>query len=133
MNLEEFREYCLSLGEVEEKLPFAKMPGGESVLVFYVSGHTFCYCDLNDLRVVVKCQPERIPELLDTAEGVTPPDSHFSVKYWIHPRRTAQRAGRRIVRDSEGEVCEEEGEESTIRKKNSLFCEHSKILLFLQS
>ena len=59
MNLEEFREYCLSLGEVEEKLPFAKMPGGDSVLVFYVSGHTFCYCDLNDLRVVVKCQPER--------------------------------------------------------------------------
>ena len=44
MNLEEFREYCLSLGEVEEKLPFAKMPGGDSVLVFYVSGHTFCYC-----------------------------------------------------------------------------------------
>ena len=83
MNLEEFREYCLSLGEVEEKLPFAKMPGGESVLVFYVSGHTFCYCDLNDLRVVVKCPPERIPELLDTAEGVTPPDNHFSVKYWI--------------------------------------------------
>ena len=73
MNLEEFREYCLSLGEVEEKMPFAKMPGGDSVLVFYVSGHTFCYCDLNDLRVVVKCPPERIPELLDTAEGVTPP------------------------------------------------------------
>ena len=65
MNLEEFREYCLSLGEVEEKLPFAKMPGGDSVLV------------------VVKCPPERIPELLDTAEGVTRPDSHFSVKYWI--------------------------------------------------
>ena len=83
MNIEEFREYCLSLGEVEEKLPFAKMPGGDSVLVFYVSGHTFCYCDLNDLRVVVKCPPERIPELLDTAEGVTPPDSHFSAKYWI--------------------------------------------------
>lgn len=83
MNLEEFREYCLSLGEVEEKFPFAKMPGGDTLLVFYVCGHTFCYCDLNDLRVVVKCQPERIPELLDTAEGVAPPDSHFSVKYWI--------------------------------------------------
>ncbi|MBP5496117.1 MAG: MmcQ/YjbR family DNA-binding protein, partial [Bacteroidales bacterium] len=83
MNLEEFREYCLSLGEVEEKLPFAKMPGGDSVLVFYVSGHTFCYCDLNDLRVVVKCQPERIPELLGTANGVEPPDNHFNSKYWI--------------------------------------------------
>ena len=61
MNLEEFREYCLSLGEVEEKLPFAKMPGGDSVLVFYVSGHTFCYCDLNDLRVVVNASPSAFP------------------------------------------------------------------------
>jgi predicted DNA-binding protein (MmcQ/YjbR family) len=83
MNIEEFREYCLSLGEVEEKMPFAKMPGGDTLLVFYVSGHTFCYCDLNDLSVVVKCQTERIPDLLDTAEGVEPPDSHFSTKYWI--------------------------------------------------
>ena len=83
MNVIDFREFCLSLGEVEEKLPFAKMPDGDFVLAFYVSGHTFCYCDLNDLRVVVKCQPERIPELLETAAGTTPPDSHFNAKYWI--------------------------------------------------
>ena len=82
MNIEEFREYCLSLGEVEEKLPFAKMPGGDSVLVFYVSGHTFCYCDLNELTVVVKCQTERIAELLDTT-GLEPPDNHFNPKYWV--------------------------------------------------
>lgn len=82
MNIEEFREFCLSLGEVEEKLPFAKMPGGDYVLVFYVSGHTFCYCDLNELTVVVKCQTERIAELLDTT-GVEPPDNHFNPKYWI--------------------------------------------------
>lgn len=82
MNIEEFREYCLSLGGVEEKLPFAKMPGGDSVLVFYVSGHTFCYCDLHELTVVVKCQTERIAELLDTT-GVEPPDNHFNPKYWI--------------------------------------------------
>lgn len=83
MNIEEFREYCLSLGEVDEKMPFAKMPGGDTLLVFYVCGHTFCYCDLHELSVVVKCPPGRIPELLDTAQGVTPPDSHFSAKYWI--------------------------------------------------
>lgn len=83
MNIEEFREFCLSLGEVEEKMPFAKMPGGDTLLVFYVSGHTFCYCDLHEFTVVVKCQTERITELLATAEGVEPPDSHFSTKYWI--------------------------------------------------
>jgi len=83
MNLEEFREFCLSLGEVEEKLPFAKMPGGDSLLVFYVCGHTFCYCDLHEYTVVVKCQTERIAELLGTANGVETPDNHFNPKYWI--------------------------------------------------
>ena len=84
MNIEAFREYCLSLGDIEEKLPFAKMPGGDTVLAFYVNGHTFCYCDIDNFQtVIVKCQPERIPELIETAEGICPPDNHFNAKYWI--------------------------------------------------
>ncbi|MBR4390759.1 MAG: MmcQ/YjbR family DNA-binding protein [Bacteroidales bacterium] len=84
MNIEAFREYCLSLGDVEEKLPFAKMPGGDTVLAFYVKGHTFCYCDIDDFRtVIVKCQPERIPELIESTKGICQPDSHFNAKYWI--------------------------------------------------
>ena len=83
MDIELFREYCLSLGDVEEKLPFAKMPGGDSVLAFYVGGHTFCYCDIDNFRtVIVKCQPERIPELMET-NGICSPDNHFNAKYWI--------------------------------------------------
>ena len=39
MNIEELRTYCLSLETVEEKFPFAKIKGGESVLVFYVCNH----------------------------------------------------------------------------------------------
>ena len=83
MNIEEYREFCLSLGEVEEKFPFAKMPGGDTLLVFYVYGHTFCYCDICEFSVVVKCQTERIAELLGTADGVESPDNHFNPKYWI--------------------------------------------------
>ena len=84
MNIEDFRDYCLSLGDVEEKLPFAKMPGGDSVLAFYVNGHTFCYCDIDEFRtVIVKCQPGRILDLMETTEGVCSPDSHFNSKYWI--------------------------------------------------
>ena len=84
MDIEAFREYCLSLGNVEEKLPFAKMPGGETVLAFYVNGHTFCYCDIDDFStVIVKCQAERIPELVETTQGVCAPDNHFNPKYWI--------------------------------------------------
>ena len=84
MNIEIFREYCLSLGDVEEKLPFAKMPGGDSVLAFYVNGHTFCYCDIDDFKtVIVKCQTERIPELMENTKGIGLPDNHFNAKYWI--------------------------------------------------
>ena len=44
MNIEDYREYCLSLGEdIEEKLPFQKFKGGEGVLVFYVMGHMFSF------------------------------------------------------------------------------------------
>ena len=33
MNIEDYREYCLSLGEdIEEKLPFQKFKNGEGVL-----------------------------------------------------------------------------------------------------
>ena len=66
MNVEEYRDYCLSLGtDVEEKLPFVKFKNGDSVLVFYVCGHMFCFFDLNDFQVVsLKCQPERIDEII---------------------------------------------------------------------
>ena len=62
MNIEDYREYCLSLGaDVEEKLPFQKFKSGEGVLVFYVMGHMFSFFDCNDFSVIsMKCQPERI-------------------------------------------------------------------------
>ena len=65
MNIEEYREYCLSLGEdIEEKLPFQKFKNGEGVLVFYVMGHMFSFFDCNDFSVIsLKCQPERIEDL----------------------------------------------------------------------
>ena len=66
MNVEEIRDFCLSLGtDVEEKLPFVKFKNGEGVLVFYVCGHMFCFFDLNDFQVIsLKCQPERIDEII---------------------------------------------------------------------
>ena len=65
MNIEDYREFCLSLGEdIEEKLPFQKFKNGEGVLVFYVMGHMFSFFDCNDFSVIsLKCQPERIEEL----------------------------------------------------------------------
>ncbi len=49
MNIEEFREYCLSLGEVKEKMPFGKFAQRfDSLLVFYVLDHMFCFVDIED-------------------------------------------------------------------------------------
>ena len=37
MNIEDYRDFCLSLGDgIEEKFPFTKFKNGEGVLVFYV-------------------------------------------------------------------------------------------------
>ena len=83
MNIEELHEYCISLEAVEEKFPFAKMRGGESVLVFYVCNHMFALVDLNVGDIVnVKCQPERILDLRDHYEWADKA-SHMNSKYWL--------------------------------------------------
>ena len=84
MNIEDYREYCLSLGEdIEEKLPFQKFKNGEGVLVFYVMGHMFSFFDCNDFSVIsLKCQPERIEELKEQHECIGNPYNE-SPKHWI--------------------------------------------------
>ena len=83
MNIEELRNYCLSLGEVDEKLPFSKFKGGDTVLVFYVNGHMFCYFDIEAYEVVsVKCQPERISDLFECHSCLGSP-FNMSPKHWI--------------------------------------------------
>ena len=84
MNIEDYRGYCLSLGnDVEEKLPFTAFKYASEVLVFYVSGHMFSFFDCNDLSVVtLKCQPERIEELKAEYCCIGKPFNE-SPKYWI--------------------------------------------------
>lgn len=53
MNVEELRDFCLSLDGVEEKFPFGKFAHSyDSTLVFYVMGHMFCMFDLDDFTWV---------------------------------------------------------------------------------
>jgi predicted DNA-binding protein (MmcQ/YjbR family) len=84
MNIEDYREYCLSLGnDIEEKLPFQKFKSGEGVLVFYVSGHMYSFFDCNDFSVVsLKCQPERIEDLKAHYDCIGNPYNE-SPKHWI--------------------------------------------------
>ncbi len=84
MNIEEYRDYCLSLGsDVEEKLPFTAFKYATGVLVFYVHGHVFSFFDCDNYSVItLKCQPERIGLLQENYDCIGKP-FNMSPKYWI--------------------------------------------------
>lgn len=84
MNIEELRDYCLSMEGVTEKTPFGKFARRfDSVLVFYILDHMFCLTDMDDFTsVTVKAEPEVIEELKMTRSSVS---SHrnMSERHWI--------------------------------------------------
>ena len=84
MNIEDYREFCLSLGaDVEEKLPFTAFHYASGVLAFYVHGHMFAFFDCDHFGIItLKCQPERIDELRAEHESIGKP-FNLSAKHWI--------------------------------------------------
>jgi len=78
MDLEDFREYCLTKPEALESTPF-----GEDTLVFKVGGKIFALASLDDVppRVNLKCDPERALDLRDRYEEVQP-GYHMNKKHW---------------------------------------------------
>ena len=78
MDLEEFREYCLSKVAATESMPF-----GEGVLVFKVAGKIFALAALDEIPVTVnlKCDPDLALELRDRYEKVRP-GYHMNKKHW---------------------------------------------------
>ncbi|MCM1140085.1 MAG: MmcQ/YjbR family DNA-binding protein [Muribaculum sp.] len=83
MNCEDFRNFCLSLPEVTEKMPFQKFKSAQNILAFYVNGHIFCFYDIEKMdECTVKCHPEQIGELKASYKGIIDP-YNLSHKYWI--------------------------------------------------
>ena len=84
MNIEEFREFCLSMDGVAEKTPFGKFARRyESILVFYVLDHMFCFADMDDFTsVTVKSTPEEVEEIRMNHTSVSNP-LNPSLKHWI--------------------------------------------------
>jgi len=80
MNIEDLREYCLSLKGAEECFPF-----DETTLVFKVMGKMFACIDLEPrdglFSVALKCDPEKAVDLRERYSGVIP-GYHFNKKYW---------------------------------------------------
>ena len=84
MNIEEFREYCLSMEGVTEKTPFGKFARRyDSILVCYVLDHMFCFVDMDDFTsVTVKSAPDEVEEIRMNHSSVSNPLNQ-SLKNWI--------------------------------------------------
>jgi predicted DNA-binding protein (MmcQ/YjbR family) len=78
MNIESFREYCLSKPAATEGMPF-----GPDNIVFKVEGKMFALAALDEVppAVNLKCDPDLALELRDRYEQVTP-GYHMNKKHW---------------------------------------------------
>ena len=78
MDLENFREYCLSKPNAIEDTPFS-----DDVLVFKVGGKMFALAALDAVPATVnlKCDPDLALDLRDRYEQVRP-GYHMNKKHW---------------------------------------------------
>lgn len=79
-----FRDYCLSLPHVAEKMPFTNVrdPYSCNVLCFYIGSKWFCYVNMEVFdRCCVKSTPEEAEALRVRYEGVRPA-WHMDKRWW---------------------------------------------------
>ena len=77
MNIEEFREYCISKSGVTESFPF-----NETVLVFKAV-KIFALTDTEgEFRISLKCDPELAIQLREEYPEYIIPGYHLSKKHW---------------------------------------------------
>ena len=78
MNIESFRNFCMSMKGVTEEFPFDK-----NTLVFKVMGKMFALTDLEAFTSVnLKCDPEKVIELQEQYPAVQP-GYHMNKRHWI--------------------------------------------------
>ena len=77
MNIETYRNYCLSLPGTSEGTPF-----GPQTLVFKVMGKMFALCGIEDFKSAnLKCDPEQALEYREHYMAVQP-GYHMNKKHW---------------------------------------------------
>lgn len=81
MNIEDFREYCLSVKGATESFPF-----DEYTLVFKVMNKMFAFAPLNPREgrfwANMKCAPDKSAELMEQYDGIRF-GWYSDNKYWI--------------------------------------------------
>jgi len=77
MDIEKFRNICLSLDDVTEEFPF-----GPRNLVYKVKGKMFTITDIDTFSSInLKCDPEQAIELRERYAAVLP-GYHMNKKHW---------------------------------------------------
>ena len=77
MNIESFREYCISKNGVTEEFPFDNV-----TLVFKVMGKMFALTDVDLFKSVnLKCDPQRAIELRDQYSAINS-GYHMNKMHW---------------------------------------------------
>ena len=85
MNIEIFREYCLSFKGAEDKLPFKKATSeyDSHLMTFSVMDKWFCFVNMDVFDFCdLKCDPDESVALQEKYKGVTP-GYHMNKKHWI--------------------------------------------------
>lgn len=77
MNIEEYRDFCMSFAGVTEEFPF-----DSQTLVFKVMGKMFALTDVDTFESVnLKCDPDRAVLLREEYEEIIP-GWHMNKKHW---------------------------------------------------
>lgn len=78
MNIEEFRDFCLSFNKVTEEFPF-----DNNTLVFKVMGKMFALCDVDTFESInLKCDPSIAIQLREEFPEIVRPGYHMNKKHW---------------------------------------------------
>lgn len=85
MNIEDFRNYCLSLKGVTEKMPFTKAANDydRNLLVFSIGGKWFCFVNIDVFDFCdLKSTPDVSVQLRAEYDAVRP-GYHMNHRHWI--------------------------------------------------
>lgn len=81
MDIEKFRECCLSLPGVTEDCPWTDERYAD-LITYRVGGKWFALYSIGKAFCNLKCEPQKVTELLERYNGATPA-YHMNKKHWI--------------------------------------------------